>query len=260
MRYQWLLAFTLLATLTFAGDTPRADVKIVVNPERGAITGRWTFVIDTSDSMGGNFHKAVEGLGAVTQSATDEWKFSVIVFNDRGNERWMMVNDGNTKTKWLPMSPTNLAAAEKWISASSQNGVCSFGNRAVQWALQQEVDELSIFWVTDGGFSTASNNVGFDPIRNAVRAGQEWRFNRGLRPASITTIGIANPHYSAWCRACINPKTGREHDYAKPDVYYANIGKKLSDRRCQDFLKEIGTDYKGGYLLVTNTSLARFDK
>jgi hypothetical protein len=221
--------------------TDEPTVKIIDRPTT-KLAKNWVFVVDTSDSMEGVFHKALKGWRYLTQNPTDEWFFCVYVFNNKGQTK---------HTKWLASSPENFEKAEAWVEHPRQRGVNSNGKRAIEQALRIMRSELSIVLITDGGFTSACDNRGFGRIRKTIISGQAWRRANSLHQATITSIGVSNSHYSAWCLRCIRGiKTSSRHNYALPDHWRSNKGKKPSDNDCQAFLREIGTAYAGGYLLV----------
>lgn len=249
MKYL-LVALLFVTFIACAEDPPvytveRTDdpvVTIIDRPAKGAIKKNWVFIIDTSDSMEGVFHKALKGWRYVTQAPTDDWSFCAYVFNNAGHDK---------HTKWLVSSPENFARVEKWVEQPRQRGVNSNGRLSIEKALRLMKSELSIILITDGGFTTACDNRGFSKIRKTIIDGQAWRRANKLGQATITTIGISNSHYSAWCQKCIRGRrTSSLHNYALPDNWRSNKGKKPSNDDCQSFLREIGTAYSGGYILV----------
>lgn len=260
MRLQIIiLSILLLAPLAYGQDRP--EVEEVVQPAK-RLTKNWVFVIDTSISMNGIFHKVVEGLRHLTQASTDEWYFSVIVFNNTGQERWFKPRIDNKRKRWLPASPDMFSLTEAWLDNTRQRGVNSHGLRALEWALKSEREELTVVVITDGGFTSACEGRGFGKIRKAIAAAQAWRITNGWKHALITTVGVANSHYSIMCARCVRGRrAGRGHDYSVPDFWLTNIGKKPSNVDCQTFLREIGTTYEGGYLYVHHIKqTARFGR
>lgn len=250
MKHFSLALLLFIAAITFADDAPvytvkRTDdptVEVVDLPTPGALKKNWVFIVDTSDSMEGVFHKALKGWNHVTQAPTDDWSFCVYVFNNSGHDK---------HTKWLVASPANFERVKKWVKQPSQRGVNSNGRLSIEKALRLTRSELSIILITDGGFTTACENRGFGKIRQTIIDGQAWRKENKLNQATITTIGISNSHYSNWCLKCVRgPRTTAPHNYALPDAWRSNKGKKPTNADCQAFLREIGTAYDGGYILV----------
>lgn len=214
----------------------------IIDPPTSRFSKNWVFVIDGSDSMAGIFHRALQGWRSVTQDPTDEWRFCVFAFSDASRTRFF---------DWRPATPDDFKAAEAWVEHRNQQGVLSKVREALERALRLDSPTLSIVIISDGGFTSASDGRGFGTIRSVIAEGQGWRHLNGLARATITTIGINNPHYSAWCRRCVlDSRTSRPHDYSIPDQPLSNIGQKASNPDCQAFMQEIGVRYHGGYLLV----------
>jgi hypothetical protein len=242
-----VVALLMFSSVAFASNEPQ--VEIVVNPT-ARLTKRWVFVVDNSDSMKGVFHKAIAGWQKLTEAGTDDWMFSVIVFSNTGQERWFMPKLHGKRVRWLPATPDMFTLARKWIEHPKQRGTNSRASRAIDWALRTLVKELSVVIISDGGFTSACENRGFSYLRSVVAKAQRWRVLQGLDSALITTIGVRNTHYSAWCTRCIRTRSKTRHDYTLPDHWVSNIGKKPSDEDCQKFLRELGTVYHGGYAIV----------
>lgn len=239
MRKLICLLLLLLPVICFANGAH--SVEVVVNPTK-PLTKNWIFVVDTSDSMSGVFHKALAGIRRVTRYPTDEWSFKVITFNNRGMTR---------RTKWVETSVDTLDAAKAWIENPKFHGVNSHGLPAIKEALRADKEDLTIILITDGGFTSACENRGFGKFRQEIADGQAWRVKNKLGKAIITTIGASNTHYSAWCTRCIRPWLKyTPHNYSLKDWWFSNKGQKPSDKDCQAFLSEIGSTYEGGYLLV----------
>ena len=233
------------------------QVTYVVTPEKGVITKNWIFVVDNSDSTLDVFHKALEGYKHVTQFPTDEWSFKLIVFSDAGKERVFEVEqEDGTKKDWHYATPEDFKAARLWSNQRAQRGVNSYGLSAMVTALQEKKDDLTIVLISDGGFTTAcrvaDEEKRFSTVEATIAAGQAWRTKNGFAPAVITTIGIRNSHYSAYCKACRRNYPGSKHNYNLPDRWESNKGHKPSDQECQAFLERLGRNYFGGYLVVEN--------
>jgi len=249
VRFQVIiLSILLLASASYGQNQPQ--VEEVVQPAK-RLTKNWVFVIDTSISMNGVFHKAVEGLRHLTQAPTDEWHFSAIVFNNAGQERWFRPRIDKKRKRWVPASVDTFNLAEAWLDNTRQRGVNSHGLRALEWALKSKRKDLTVIVIGDGGFTSACENRGFGKVRKTIATGQAWRVVNGWGRALITTVGVANSHYSIICARCVRGKRAKtRHNYSIRDFWETNIGKKPSDVDCQGFLQEIGTTYEGGYLHV----------
>jgi len=255
MQYRALALIAVLLPAAALAQDKTPIIEVVVEPTV-RLTKNWIFVVDSSDSMNGVFHKAIEGWRYIVQEPTDDWKFAVIVFNNTGQERWLYVKEGETKTRWLAASPDMFELAENWVESPKHRGVNSRGRRALDMALRTNCKDLSVVLITDGGFTSACENRGFNEIDETIVNAQVWRKLKGLDrigEAVITTIGIRNTHYSAWCMRCVRGDRAKScHDYSIPDYWKSNKGKKPSDADCQAFLQRIGTVYRGGYLLVSH--------
>lgn len=230
------LAFLLLfvTTILLADDPPPPPPSLindqyqfdVVEEHAVPLTTKWVFMVDTSSSMRGVFSKARRGFAEATRCPQDQLEFAVISFANF-----------ETLLDWRWATPESLAGADQWIHSENTERlsahVLSYGVKAFQLALQQDRKELTIVLITDGGFTeacsrwrSAHNFSAFDPIREAIRAGQAWRINRGLNPAIIAAVGVENIDFTA--------------------------GSKPPDEICQRFLREIGHDNHGGYYLIRN--------
>lgn len=177
------------------------------------LTQNWVFVVDTSSSLWSIFGRIRGSFFELTQYPSDEMNFAAITFNNRGAERFR---------DWVQSSADEFAATDAWIARN--RGALSYGAKALEMALQQNRQDLTIVLITDGGFTEACYNRGFNSIRQVINAGQTWRQNRQLGNALICCLGIENPNYTA--------------------------GGKPSDAACQEFLQEVGTTHGGGYFLV----------
>ena len=236
------------------GSAPTATE--VVRPERGVITKNWIFVVDNSDSTRDVFHKAVEGYKHVTQFPTDEWFFKLIVFSDSGKQRTFKTGQKDKKKDWHPASVDDFRAARRWANRRVNRGANSKGLSAMVEALKEPKTELTIVLISDGGFTTAcrvsDEKRRFAGVESSIASWQAWRGRQGYGPAVIVSIGIRNSHYSAFCRACRRNYPGSRHNYALPDRWASNKGNKPSDTECQAFLRRLGTNYLGGYVVVEN--------
>jgi hypothetical protein len=178
------------------------------------LTNRWCFVVDNSDSMKGVFGLAMSGYRQLTRFPNDDLRFCVFSFGNLSQEKYL---------PWQWASPVAFKKASDWLHKN--RGTYSHGLRAISKALQLKEDKLTIFLVTDGGFTSACTTPpNFGPLVRTIRAGQAWRKKKGLGRAIIVTIGIANPGY--------------------------RLANKPSDRVCQAWLRRIGRTHGGGYHLI----------
>lgn len=230
----------------------KAVAKIVVEPKLRP-TKNWIFVVDNSDSMLDVFHKSLEGFKLVTQTPSDDWKFKLIVFSDMGKQNTFKAkNEANIEEDWHAASPTSFDSARRWANKPQNRGTNSHGLPAIIAALHEPIDELTIVIISDGGLTSACENRGFGTTESTIAKAQSWRSKNGHGMAIITTIGIRNSHYSAFCSACNRNKGNTKHNYSLPDQWQTNKGHKPSDADCQAFMQRLGSTYFGGYVLVEN--------
>jgi len=279
MRRLLLLSFVLVcAPLSFANDNkttvakrpagkkskqsvantssrskPRAGsgAQLIIEPKLRP-TSDWVFVVDNSDSMLDVFHKALTGFKHVTQFPTDEWRFKLVTFSDQGKQRTYLKKHGKKTDDWHIASPKSFAAARKWTNKKANRGVTSHGLPAMLKALSEPRSNLTIVLISDGGFTKACGGRGFEKIEKRIAAYQAWREKKQYGPAIIISIGIRNAHYSAFCKACNRNYPNARHNYSLPDRWQSNKGHKPSDKDCQAFMQRLGTNYLGGYVLVSN--------
>jgi hypothetical protein len=179
----------------------------------------WAFVVDTSHSIFGDitgvrqnrFGKIVHAISKF--SGSDYNKFCAVAFND------MCILSYVPYFKWRVGTPENLVAMEEWLNKPDNQGTMSYAGSAISRALKQRVKELTIFIISDGGFTE-----GPDVINKIIAKGQADRIAKGFGEAVICTIGIEN-----------HTPPG----YPKP-----------SDDICQSWMRNIGTFGKGGYFYV----------
>ena len=213
----------LISAIPLYADGSKSETHemiMVVKPEK-RFSNKWCFVIDASSSIWykpgrGTIARLRQAFKNATMYSSDELYFCVYKFSDLNSEEYM---------GWTKGTPDDLKKAEKWINKNK--GTYSHGKRAIEMALRRKVKDLTIIIITDGGFTSACNNGrrgNFSKVEKAIAVGQKWRVSKGYGTAMICTIGIENKDYWA--------------------------GGKPDDEYCQDFLKKIGTQYKGGYFLA----------
>lgn len=187
---------------------------------KARLTNRWCFVVDNSDSMRGVFGLAISGYQHVTRFPMDDFKFCVFSFSDKGQEKFL---------GWQDASPKSFKHAENWLWRN--RGTYSHGSDSVSKALRLKVKKLTVFLITDGGFTSACTTPpNFRTVRTAIKGGQAWRKKRGLPGALIVTIGIENKHYT--------------------------LANKPPDRVCQAFLRGVGRKGGGGAYLIRRLQAA----
>jgi len=210
-RMTTFLATFLFSTIAFANTIDNKYIMTMRSEPTARLTNNWAFVIDTSHSMGlDRIKKAHKGYLVATKFPTDDLKFCVFTFNDRGVDRFR---------KWRPASPDQFKKAFKWVSHKWQQGVLSYGAVAIKKALHLKRGKLTIILITDGGFTEP-----FETIKATIEEGQKWRSKNGYSKAIISVIGVENLYYRAGCK--------------KPDHI------------CQEFLQKIGIRNHGGYFYV----------
>lgn len=237
-RHFWLFFLTLLFPLaTYANPNPKPKPKTYecieeVSPEPRAISTNIAFVIDASSSMNRSQDVSAEFTLAwrtVTNLLGQDQIFATTyVFHDENNEAvrpWEPVNE-----------PKQFQHIETWFRAHT--GIYSWGQKSLISAIKNinplaqnpsEKARMTIFLITDGGFTEAAraNTTGwhYQGLEEAIAEAQKWRVDNGLEPATIVSIGLENL-----------------------DVW--SLGVKRPDDECQQFLKKIGMQYKGGYFHV----------
>lgn len=199
-----------------------------VNPQPNVISTNAVFVIDASSSMNqspdvsAKFSLAWKTI--VNLLGQDQLFFSAYVFHDKDKEvvrPWEAIND-----------PKQFDEIEAWFRAHT--GIYSWGQKSLINAIKEsnplaknpsERVRNTVFLVTDGGFTEAARSESYQPLEQAIAEAQQWRVNNDLEPATIVSVGIENL-----------------------DVW--SLGVKRPDNECQEFLKKIGTQYKGGFFHV----------
>lgn len=213
-----LLVFLLVLTIPIGAQDSTHKMEMKVAPAY-PLSNHWIFVVDGSDSMRGVFDKVKRSFSEFKEFQADEVYYAAITFDDPSMERFR---------EWERGSPDTLDEITKWVNVRERNRipVNSYGIRAIQMALEQSEEELTIILITDGGFTEVCRHNGdFSVISNVIESGQQARVNRGLSQALICSIGIENKHYTA--------------------------GNKPSDERCQEFMASVGSQWGGGYFLIS---------
>lgn len=207
---------SFMLTISIGYSNPGIEVTNIVEPAT-PLTSHWCFVVDNSHSMRGVFPRARAAFIEALRAPSDELEFAIVAFNNQGMDRFR---------DWEWLDGDNFAAASAWIEENPHRGVLSYGLTAIGTAIRQERDELTVILITDGGFTEVSKAGGsWAVITNEVVAAQQWRANRGFKPAQIASMGIHNPNYRG--------------------------GNKPQDAECQAFLRGLGETYGGGYWLVS---------
>jgi hypothetical protein len=268
MRYALALFFSLMMSTTVAQEY---TVKMVV-PQQEALSERWCFVIDGSDSIKTVLPKAIVGFRRVTNISAERLNFTAVLFSGelptpyyKDEKRFFSPGDIGHKWDWFEASPNTFKELEKWIQANI--GVTSFSHMSLKSALTIRKRNLTLVLITDGGFTEAcgefpieilkdgsKRDTRFDETEKLINKWQKWRKKNGFNYAIIASIGIRNSHYSDICMACrqqlLNEKVTARHNYKVPDNWENNIGDKPSDEKCQDYLMHLGSKWHGGYYIV----------
>lgn len=210
-----IIVSTLLMVASLKAQERQIEMELISNPS-GPLTKNWQFVVDTSPSTRFVFPKLREAFIRLIRQPADEFNFSVITFNLQNMEA--------TKP-WVRSSAEEFQAADQFVL--THYGAASYGIKALEMALRQNKDELTVILITDGGFTeVCRNGHNFSIIDDAIDRSQQWRVDNGLAMAIITTIGLENPSY--------------------------HIGNMPPEKMRQDYLKGLGEKYHGGYAIVRN--------
>jgi hypothetical protein len=194
-KYITLAALTLVASVTLAQETTtpkneprqeRREQSIVwqddlyhlkmVNQNTERLTDRWVFVVDSSHSTWQIAGRVVSAFRAVTGFPEDQLRFSLYTFNLRNFHAFR---------DWAWASPTEFTSASQFIR--NNTGVNSYVNKALEEALRQPEEKLTVIIISDGGFSES-----FSSILRTIRENQAWRARQGYERAIICSVGIEN--------------------------------------------------------------------
>jgi von Willebrand factor type A domain len=165
------------------------DLQLVV-PAQTRVTKRLLFVVDTSGSMrGGKFEAAAEALVRILEQPVDEVEFGVLAFSNQ-TRRWEGIPEPDLARPvpegWAGLpSLEAIEAAAGFVGDQGANGD-TFVIPALEEALAEERDQLSVVLVTDGIFQREDS----EQILAAVSAAQEQRRERGLGEAVLVVYGV----------------------------------------------------------------------
>lgn len=221
MTHRYLLAvlLTSIAWMTSsAQDQPRPiwhnDTHQMFEVVRGGerLTTKWCFVIDSSHSTWNIAGRVMSAMDAALSYPTDQLRFSVFTFNNRGVHRFR---------DWTDASANEFGLARDFVR--DNKGVSSWVGGAMHDALHQPLTELTIVLISDGGFTEP-----FSEVISVIRDGQRWREDNNLSRAIICSIGLEN----MLCRNG-NPPYPKDENSV-----------------CQDRMRQIGVDNHGGYYYV----------
>lgn len=213
------VALALLISLSVLAQEPPRTVwhndthrmfEIVQGKRR--LTTKWCFVIDSSHSTWNIAGRVMSAMDAALEYPTDQLRFSVYTFNNRGVHRFR---------DWVDASADEFKSARDFVR--DNRGVSSWVGGAMRDALHQNTNNLTIILISDGGFTEP-----FSEVRVTIRDGQKWREDSGLGRAIICSIGLEN----MLCRNSRPP-------YPKDE-----------NSTCQARMREIGGDNDGGFYYV----------
>jgi len=234
MRLWLVLLFVLFPVVLWADPNKKSknlEFVEVVSQQRHSISPNVVFVIDASSTINNSddikrkLNRAWWSI--VNKLGSDEWYFSIYVFHDKNRERFRGWADASG-----PMGVSELNKAFKWIKKNT--GIHSFGCKALGLALRQKnplirnrvmARSLTVVLITDGGFTEAAKARNFNPVYKMIKRSQHWRVRAGLLRASICAVGLENKE--VW-----------------------SLSTKRPDWECQQFLRNVGVKYHGGYYLV----------
>jgi hypothetical protein len=215
MMIKRLLAALLLSTtICFAQDEPAPPLQepppqkknVISFPDRDYVvevpmktgpdgmpirmTKRLIFIYDCSGSMNSeDLAIAISFVRGVMMQPLDEFEIGIIAF-DGATYRW----PGIPEPKQTPPVPKNWAAlpsapaieqATQWLQNLNDNGNTEV-IPAIDMALKEKRDELSIVIVSDGGFHAESTK----DILEAIEKGQKWRKDNKLGRVNIMAVGV----------------------------------------------------------------------
>lgn len=229
-----IYVFLFLVLILLPTNAGIGDIKLEMIQSPGIrFTDSWTFIIDGSVSLWFTelqtkcrlLKKSEKAFRYATSFPTDSMKFNVFLFaGDSLTER-------HAYRDWATGLPDEFKATRKWMSDNiggigGRLGLYSHGIESIRLSLYQKQKNLTILWITDGGFTSACYTGDYSKIDKVIAEGQAWRLLNGYSKAIIVTIGIENRHYLA--------------------------GGKPSDKICQAYLRKIGTENLGGYWYVSS--------
>jgi hypothetical protein len=193
------------------------EVPIAAGPDGMPIrmTKRLIFVYDCSGSMNKNdLRNALNFVRGVMMQPLDEFEFGIIAF-DGQTYRW----GGIPEPKQTPPVPPNWAAlpsqiaiekATQWLQNLNDNGSTEV-IPALNIALRENRDDLSIVVVSDGGFHAESTKS----ILEAIKQGQAWRKKSKLKRAHIMAVGVDDSANDALSK--IGEEGGLGYFYPAPE-------------------------------------------
>ena len=204
---------TFFAILMMASTSLAQDIAPVTSPQpviapppemivapKAMTTNRMVIIVDKSDSMdNGRLVRAISAVLLILQPhGIDEQQLKLITFNDNYNV-WPGFTDPEVRknpVEWkrrIAHAPADwtLLPDERarglltgWLFSQDSTGGTT-PHEAVQYAVRQPRDHITIVLISDGEFNQ-SRSV------QALKAGQKWREQQGLTPAILGTYGVGN--------------------------------------------------------------------
>jgi len=215
----WLALIVFASPAVHAQQSPSdtstvrsATISAVVTPT-ARMTKRILLLVDASGSMNGQIGPVINSVIQIAAQPVDEMELAVMTFRSphdwKGScgqaghgGQWMCGGNVCSWRRWSGFRRPNLPrgvepAPRGWAKLPSQNAIDSavawvreIGSGggtdpklALQRALHEPLDDLSIVLVSDGQWTQA-------PVLVAVEAAQKWRVKNGFKRALIATFGI----------------------------------------------------------------------
>jgi Mg-chelatase subunit ChlD len=162
------------------------SIKAVVKGE-SRLTKRVILVIDVSGSMKSEnrIGRAMQVVKHVMGQPVDDLEVAVITFSSN-MERWVGVPEPETDPPvpygWARLpSATALASAQTWVATRDSAG--TEPNSALEAAIKEARDEVSVVFITDGDFAGES-------CVKAFREAQKARKDAGRCEAPVLVYGV----------------------------------------------------------------------
>lgn len=182
-------AFIILIILLYAALFTRFAIaqeplEVIVEPNE-RITNKLFFLLDKSGSMDGiKINEAISSLNQIINIPTDDIHVAVSIFGET-YKRWSGTPDGEKPGWTLLPSADNLAALQAWINNESPGGDNTKLTDALNNALIDPMDNITIVIVSDGNIHES-----YDHLLRTLASGQEERKKVGLKPVILTCLGV----------------------------------------------------------------------
>lgn len=204
MTPRFFLAFLLLFFCSAGGA--QTELVPVIKP-KARTTNRIIFVIDASGSMEGDpLASGIGWLHQISEQPTDDLRIGVVVFQGEPKRFVFSAKDSHG---WLELpNPKQLEATSRKISSKGAGGQTNVVP-ALQMALQDPEEDLTVILITDGVFNEQDKEV-----RVALAAAQKKR----KTPAVVGCIGTG--HHRQILKDI--GKAGKGGYYAQAEPSYGN--------------------------------------